>query len=72
LETLTAGAKGSANLLDLSIKAARARCTLGEISYALESVFGRHVPVSRVASGSYKSEFGNHADISNTIELCKV
>ena len=42
LEALEAGARGKANLLDLSVEAARANATVGEISLALEQVFGRH------------------------------
>jgi methylmalonyl-CoA mutase len=42
LDALTEGAKGDANLLVLSVEAARARCTLGEISDALERAFGRY------------------------------
>ncbi len=43
LDTLTKGARENANLLDLTIEAARAKATLGEISFALEKVFGRYV-----------------------------
>ena len=42
LDALEAGARGDANLLALSVEAARARCTLGEISDALERAFGRY------------------------------
>jgi methylmalonyl-CoA mutase len=42
LAAVTAGAKGTANLLALSIEAARAKATVGEISLALEHAFGRH------------------------------
>src|SRR3954463_10823900 len=42
LEALREGAKGDANLLQLSVEAARARATLGEISLALEDAFGRY------------------------------
>jgi methylmalonyl-CoA mutase len=41
------------NLLALSIEAARARCTVGEISQALEDVWGRYVPKTHVLSGAY-------------------
>lgn len=71
LTALTHGAAGSDNLLELTIKAARARCTVGEISTALESVFGRHVPSGRVVSGAYKSEFGDHDEIQSTIAAIK-
>ena len=47
------GAEGEANLLALSIEAARARCTLGEISAALEDVFGRYGTVPTPVQGIY-------------------
>ena len=47
---------GSANLLELSVRAARLRATLGEISSALEKVFGRYRAVNRTISGVYSSE----------------
>jgi methylmalonyl-CoA mutase len=47
---------GAGNLLDLSVQAARVRATLGEISYALEQVFGRYQAVNRTISGVYSSE----------------
>src|SRR5208282_5594514 len=43
LEALTDGAGGKANLLHLSVEAARAKATVGEISLAMEKAFGRHV-----------------------------
>ena len=63
LDTLTAGAdrpvgsQGS-NLLALAVDAARARATVGEISDALEKVYGRHAPRIRTISGVYQSEMG--------------
>ncbi|HTX33425.1 MAG TPA: methylmalonyl-CoA mutase, partial [Bryobacteraceae bacterium] len=57
LAALTAAAQsGNGNLLELAIQAARARATLGEISTALEKVFGRYQAVSRTISGIYSSE----------------
>ncbi len=53
LDALTAGAAGDANLLELSIEASRARATVGEISDALEHVFGRHRAVIRTISGVF-------------------
>ena len=47
---------GTGNLLALSVHAARARATLGEISSTLEEVFGRHHATSPTASGVYVSE----------------
>jgi methylmalonyl-CoA mutase len=58
LEQLTRGAADpSANLLELSIAATRARATVGEISDALEKVFTRHRAVVRSVSGVYGSAY---------------
>ena len=56
LKALTDGARGNGNLLDLAVKAARAKATVGEISDALETVFGRHRADIRSVSGVYRSE----------------
>jgi len=56
LHALTDGAKSGANLLDLAVKAARAKATVGEISDALEAVYGRHRAEIRAVSGVYRSE----------------
>ncbi|MEB2343235.1 MAG: methylmalonyl-CoA mutase [Deltaproteobacteria bacterium] len=48
-----AGRSGKGNLLALAVEAARARATLGEISEALERVYGRHRPETRTISGVY-------------------
>ncbi|HKR24917.1 MAG TPA: methylmalonyl-CoA mutase [Allosphingosinicella sp.] len=53
LDNLRDGARQAANLLALSIEAARARCTLGEISAALEDAFGRYDTVPTPVSGIY-------------------
>ncbi len=57
LDALREGAKGSDNLLALAVECARARATLGEISAAMEDVFGRYgtqpTPVSGVYGGAY-------------------
>ena len=58
LAALTEGARGRANLLQLSVDAARAKATVGEISLALEKAFGRHVAEVRAISGVYLSESG--------------
>jgi methylmalonyl-CoA mutase len=50
-------AKDEGNLLAAAIEAARARATLGEISQALEDVFGRHAAVTRVISGVYAEHY---------------
>ena len=53
LDALEAGASGGANLLELSVEAARARASLGEISDALERVFGRYATTPHPVSGIY-------------------
>lgn len=45
------------NLLSLAIDAARVRCTLGEISMALEKAWGRHVPSATIVQGAYSASF---------------
>jgi len=60
LDDLTRCSKtGEGNLLDLSIKAARTHASLGEISFAMEKVFGRHKAVIRSISGIYSAEFAD-------------
>ncbi|MBW4329946.1 methylmalonyl-CoA mutase [Stakelama sp. CBK3Z-3] len=60
LHALRDGAKGEGNLLALAVDAARERATLGEISLAMEDVFGRYdtmpTPVKGVYGGAYGSE----------------
>jgi methylmalonyl-CoA mutase len=58
LAALTEGARGRANLLELSVEAARAKATVGEMSLALEKAFDRHVAEARAISGVYLSEAG--------------
>ena len=53
LDALEAGARGNGNLLALAVDAARARATVGEISQAMENVFGRHRAEIRAISGVY-------------------
>jgi methylmalonyl-CoA mutase len=59
LDALEAGARGSGNLLELSVEAARAHATVGEISLALEKVFGRHRARTEVVKGVYAAEAGS-------------
>lgn len=59
LAALTNGAEANGNLLDLAVKAARAKATVGEISLALEKAFGRHRAEIRAISGVYKREVGD-------------
>lgn len=60
---------GEGNLLELSIEAAKARASLGEISYAIEKVVGRHKAVLRTISGVYSSEYAEQSEISEVREL---
>ncbi|WP_370025888.1 methylmalonyl-CoA mutase [Planotetraspora sp. GP83] len=62
LEALTKGAAGTENLLELAVAAARAKATVGEISDALERVFGRHAAEIRTISGVYREEVGEAVD----------
>lgn len=57
LDALRDGAKGNANLLALAVDAARARATLGEISSAMEDVFGRYDTVPRPVKGVYSAPY---------------
>ena len=63
LSALTAITKcadgGEGNLLDLAVEAARKRATLGEISDAMEKIFGRHTATIRSISGVYSAEASN-------------
>ena len=64
LEKLTnAAEKGTGNLLEISITAAREHATVGEISGALEKVYGRHRSQIRIISGVYKSEVGENSEV---------
>ncbi|EFO94359.1 CRE-MMCM-1 protein [Caenorhabditis remanei] len=67
LDDITEGAKGDGNLMALAVEAARARCTVGEISDAMEKVFNRHAAVNRLVSGAYKSEFGETSEMSQVV-----
>ncbi len=59
LDALTRAAdRGNGNLLELAIEAARAKATVGEISLALEKVFGRHRAEIKAITGVYKREVG--------------
>ena len=61
--------KEKSNLLDLAIKAARERATLGEISDALEVVFGRHKAVHKTISGVYSKEIKDDALFKKAMDL---
>ncbi len=71
LNALTECARtGEGNLLDLSIKAARARCSLGEISDALEVVFGRYKAKINLISGVYSAEQQSNEAFKKACKMC--
>jgi len=55
--------EGRWNLLGLAVEASRARCTVGEISDAIEKVVGRYTPKETVVSGAYSSEYGEEDSV---------
>jgi methylmalonyl-CoA mutase len=69
LAELSAAAGGEGNLLELAINAARAKATVGEISDALEKVWGRHQAEIRTIAGVYRDEVGKVSNISSATEL---
>jgi methylmalonyl-CoA mutase len=70
LDALTrCAATGEGNLLDLSVAAARHRATLGEISEAIERVYGRYQAVHRTISGVYSSESESDAEFQKARKM---
>ncbi len=69
--TLVAGGKAG-NLLEVCVEAARARATLGEISNALEKVFGRYRANNPVISGVYLSQMSDQDSIKKARELTDI
>jgi methylmalonyl-CoA mutase len=67
LDALREGAKGSANLLALAVDCARQRATLGEISSAMEDVFGRYGTKPTPVSGVYGGAYGQDARWENLL-----
>ena len=68
LDALTRAANGNGNLLELAVDAARAKATVGEISMALENVYGRHVASIKSITGVYKREVG----VNSAVERVRV
>ena len=64
LSALTEGARTDGNLLALAIEAARSRATLGEISDAMEAVFGRHKAEVRTIAGVYAKAYEGDEDFT--------
>ena len=70
LNALTEAARnGEGNLLALSINAARLRATLGEISSALEKIYGRYKATNRSISGVYSKEISMDKDFAKAREM---
>jgi methylmalonyl-CoA mutase len=69
LAELSRAAETEGNLLELAINAARAKATVGEISDALETVWGRHHAEIRTIAGVYRDEVGKVSNISQANEL---
>ena len=69
LKALSQAAEGgSGNLLALAVEAARAKATVGEISGALEEIWGRHRAETRAISGVYKREVGAMSDSMQRVQ----
>jgi methylmalonyl-CoA mutase len=68
LDALTRGAASNENLLALAVDAARAKATVGEISSALEKVFGRHRAEIKAISGVYKREVSAMSDAAARVQ----
>ena len=68
LDALTSGAAGDGNLLVLAIDAARKKATVGEISLAIEKVFGRYQPRVERISGVYRQEAADMDQVRQAVE----
>jgi methylmalonyl-CoA mutase len=72
LEAITKAAAGDGNLLEVAIAAAKARATVGEISDAMEKVFGRYVATTQCVSGAYSSEYSEaNSESAQVIEALR-
>ncbi len=70
LNAITEAAEtGQGNLLEKAVEAARARASLGEISAAMEKVYGRHKAIIRAISGVYSSEFGDEEEVKRVRQM---
>jgi len=73
LHALTRAADGGeGNLLALAVEAARAKATVGEISYALEKAWGRHVAETKAVTGVYAAESGDNALVAKARKAADV
>ncbi len=71
LSNCAADPAGEGNLLDLAVKAVRARASLGEISDALEEVYGRHRATQRSIAGVYSSEASEMDNFQRVRQMCQ-
>ena len=67
LEACAKDAGSSENLMRLAIDAARARCTVGEISDACENAWGRANITTQVVSGAYSQEYGEDGEMAGVL-----
>ncbi len=72
LKNVTDIAANGGNLLEACISAMRARATVGEVSDAMESVFGRFVATTQCISGVYAAEYGDSEILSSLRKRCGV
>ena len=68
LMELESAARSDGNLLEAAVAAARLRCTLGEMSDALERAFGRHVPVVRPVRGVFRKQLGEREEFRMAVK----
>jgi methylmalonyl-CoA mutase len=71
LEALEAAARSAGNLLDLAVKAARVKATVGEMSAALERAFNRHQPPIRLVRGVYDREAADDMAVARARDAVK-
>ena len=72
LEAITKAVEGNGNLLECAIEAAKARATVGEISDAMEKVFGCYTATTQCVSGAYSSEYSEaSSDSAKVIEALR-
>ncbi len=67
-----AAEEGTGNLLELAIEATRNRCSVGEVSYALEQAWGRHKPIAKITSGVYAESYGDDPAFTKVRDEIKV
>lgn len=68
LEHIETVARDGGNLLAAAVEASKSRATVGEISDAMERVFGRYKPLDRVVSGAYSGEFTDKSELDIVLE----